>query len=168
MTAATTMSRVRQCVSGTVVGVVAPIVVIRPNLLEQVHQNVTEPRDGVLERCWPASFAGTSRIRFGGSVAIATLSALDALPGGGVRLYPERSTLSQPGDHVVDHVEALRLVVELVAEARVGPAFDTRCAFEDLAGRRRDEAVVEAVEHERRPTDRSRVRTDALHLAKGL
>ena len=34
----------------------------------------------------PASFAGTSRIRFRGSVAVATLSAHEALPGGDIRL----------------------------------------------------------------------------------
>ena len=45
------------------------------------------PRDGTAsDRCGPASFAGTSQIRFGGSVAEATLSALRALPGGGLWL----------------------------------------------------------------------------------
>ena len=34
----------------------------------------------------PASFAGTNRIRFRGSVAFTTLSAHRALPGGGIRL----------------------------------------------------------------------------------
>ena len=82
---------------------------------------------------WPASFAGTSRIRFGGSVAVATLSARHALPGG-VFSCRQRSTASsvqrpggdgglrrmgaEPGDDVVDDRRALGLVVELVAEPR--------------------------------------------------
>ena len=83
----------------------------------------------------PASFAGTSRIRFGGYVAYATLSALEALPGGGVRLCRKPSTLAEPGDDVVEDRRPLRLVVELVTQTRVGPPLDAGRALEDL-GRR--------------------------------
>src|SRR6478609_5641330 len=44
----------------------------------------------------PASFAGTSRIRFRGSVAIATLSAHEALPGGGIRLCTDGTPCVRP------------------------------------------------------------------------
>src|SRR4029079_13031256 len=131
-------------------------------------RNATGPRDGVLERCWPASFAGTSRIRFGGSVAIATLSALDALPRGGARLWQERSTLPEPDDHVVDDLEALGLVVELVAKRRVRPPFDARRTLEHLTRGRRHEPVVEAVHDERRPSDVTSVFAHTRLLADGL
>ena len=45
----------------------------------------------------PASFAGISRIRFRGSVALATLSAHEALPGGGVRLSADGTPSGRPG-----------------------------------------------------------------------
>jgi hypothetical protein len=85
-----------------------------------------------------------SRIRFGGSVAIATLSALEALPGGGVRLSPKRSTLPDPADDVVEDGAPFRLVVHLVAEARVRTTLDARRVFERLAGGDGNEAVVYA------------------------
>ena len=44
----------------------------------------------------PASFAGISRIRFRGSVAFATLSAHEALPGGGVRLSADGTPFGRP------------------------------------------------------------------------
>ena len=44
----------------------------------------------------PASFAGTSRIRFRGSVAVATLSAREALPGGDIRLSRDGTSSDRP------------------------------------------------------------------------
>ena len=52
----------------------------------EIRNAVSEERGRRRRVDGPASFAGTSRIRFRGSVALATLSARDALPGGGIRL----------------------------------------------------------------------------------
>ncbi len=52
-----------------------------------------------------------NRIRFGGSVAFATLSAHEALPGGDVRLFPDRSTL--PGTHRTGTIASVSTWVEI-------------------------------------------------------
>ena len=109
----------------------------------------------------PASFAGTSRIRFGGSVAVATLSAPTRSPEADLRFVaashgvPDgRPTLrdvgAEPGDDVVDHLRAFGLVVELVAETGIGAPLDAGSRREHLGRGRRDEAVILAVEDERR------------------
>jgi hypothetical protein len=101
--------------------------------LHRIRNAAPNVRDGVIDLdVGPASFAGTSRIRFGGSVAGATLSAHEALPGGGVRLWQKPSTLADPGDDLVQDRRTLRLVVELMTKARVGPSLDPRCALEYL------------------------------------
>src|SRR3954470_4234557 len=77
MTAATTMSRVLQRVSGTKPAADAPYVVVMlvPNLRSRA--NAVSGRGRRQRVDGPASFAGTNRIRFRGSVARGhTLSAL--------------------------------------------------------------------------------------------
>ena len=69
--------------------------------------------------------------------------ASDRLDGTAASDRPARPTagapvarVPQPGDDLVDDRRAFGLVVELVAEARVGPALDARCAFEHVRGGR--------------------------------
>src|SRR5215212_8298453 len=111
----------------------------------------------------PASFAGMSRIRFGGSVALATLSALEALPGGGIRLprvyiarwrgpgrgcrlrsgRARRLTAdgrTDPFRDPVDQELPARLVVAFVAKVRQDPPLDVPQTSEWRAGVGRDEA----------------------------
>ncbi len=75
MTAAMTMSRVRQRVSGAAVAASIIVVIV----FEPPDRTCETPSpfsgDGVVDDVRPASFAGMNRIRFGGSVAWATLSA---------------------------------------------------------------------------------------------
>ena len=58
--------------------------------------------------------------------------------------------LADPGDDLVDDRRAFGLVVELVAESRVGPTLDVRQRGQDLRCLRRDEPVIEAVQDQRR------------------
>ena len=71
-------------------------------------------------------------------------------------MCPKRSTLAEPGDDLVEDGRTLRLVVELVAQARVGPPLDAGAPIEDLGRGRRHEAVVEPVQDEGRAADRTR------------
>src|SRR3954470_1205378 len=99
----------------------------------------------------PASFAGTSQIRFGGSVAFATLSARvrspEAVFGCQPSLAPAGAATRRrrlggppgPVDDVVDHRLPADLVVDLVAELRVDAARYAGQAVEHRARRRRNE-----------------------------
>src|SRR5262245_33911486 len=94
MTAVTTMSRVRHA-SGAAAPYAGalPVLTIAPEPPTWAGTCDADrgTADGV-ESERPASFAGTNQIRFRGSVAIATLSALDGAPRRRIRLSGDGST----------------------------------------------------------------------------
>ena len=82
MIAVTTMSRVRHARRGRRRRPRLDAIVVIETLTSIKHERRPRCR-GRRARCGPASYTGTNRIRFRGSVVCTTLSARRALPGGG-------------------------------------------------------------------------------------
>src|SRR5882672_4906821 len=126
----------------------------------------------------PASFAGTSRIRFRGSVALphSQRACAPRRRSSVARMVPQRRSapgnvhpadaLANPVDDIADDLRPLRLVVHFVPEARVDLPCDAGPAFEDRTRLGRDDGIDAAMDDQGGQPEPIEARGDATLLGE--